>query len=75
MKKFYAFALCFGFFTVQILFGQARENIIGKWVNESGVTVVEITSETCVRFYSKIWFNIPELCSGSNQTRLTKIGY
>jgi DeoR/GlpR family transcriptional regulator of sugar metabolism len=25
--------------------------------------------------YSKIWFNTPELCSGSNQTRLTKIGY
>jgi hypothetical protein len=31
--------------------------------------------ENGCRFYSKVWFNTPELCSGSNKTTLTRIWY
>ena len=30
---------------------------------------------TCTKHYSKVWFNTPDLCSGSNNATFTKIWY
>jgi hypothetical protein len=45
MKKICTAMFCFGFVAVQLLLGQAKKETIGKWVNERGVMVAEITTE------------------------------